>query len=171
MSFKNPEEVKAFAEWAQQRITDMGHYAHTNGLLAGELTGHCVWAMPGRIFIGKIWPGDEKDRTLWMISGDWATPDHIPVELANTAREAARHFALKWQMQAERFATDLAETQTETETDSASWSEVSEQLIERAERLYAIVEQDEWWDEPKQAIDTLLATDKKIAASDQGPDA
>ncbi len=159
MAFKNKEEVEAFTEWAQQEIAAMGQYVHTNGLLAGELRGHCVWAMPGRIFLGKVWPASDKSKAYWIISGSLVTADHIPVDLADTPRDAARHFALKWQLQGERFSTGLGEPGDEVRSDPESWKSVGEKLISQAELLYSVVEEDQFWDTEGQAIDKLLPRD------------
>lgn len=171
MAFRNPEEVEAFTEWAQQHIADMGRYVHTNGLLAGELRGHCVWAMPGRVFIGKIWPDDDRTKALWVISGELVPSDHIAENLAHSARDAARHFALKWQLQADRFASGLGEPDEAAGSDSVSWKEVGDQMVARAETLYAIAEQRELWDTEKQAVDELLPSDYRIEGGDRESDA
>lgn len=170
MAFKSDEEVKAFTEWAQQEIAGMGRYVHTNGLLAGELKGHCVWAMPGRIFIGKIWPASDKSKAYWIISGKMVTTDHIPVDMAETARDAARHFSLKWQLQGERFSANLGEASQEAESDPESWKNVGEQLTAQAELLYSIVEQDELWDTENQSIDKLVPREAKAGANGKDSD-
>ena len=171
MAFRNPEEVEAFTEWAQNHIANMGRYVHTNGLLTGELRGHCVWAMPGRIFIGKIWPADDRTKALWVISGEIVTSDHIAANLADTARDAARHFALKWQLQADRFASGLGVTDEDAGPEADSWREVGEQMAARAEALYAVAEKDELWDTEKQAVDKLLPAEYRVEGGDREFDA
>lgn len=152
MGFKNEEEVQAFTAWAQQHVSSMARHVHTNGVLEGELKGHCVWALPHKIFLGKIWPDGDKSKTYWIISGELVNTDHIEGELADTARDAVRHFSLKWQMQAERLSADFEDSNP----DDSNWQEIGENLVSQAEILYAAAQEDRLWDAESQAMNKLL---------------
>lgn len=72
---------------------------------------------------------------FWVICGDLPT-DHNLFEAAPNAREAARHFSFKWQMQAENLL----------KSDNKEQIEFAQLLISRAEGLYEMYEQDKLWD-------------------------
>ncbi len=84
-----------------------------------------VWMLPQQLFIAELRESSTTPRVLWIIGGDVAA-DHLDIKLANTPRDAARHFGLKWQMNAAREGGDEA-------------------LEQKAERLLALVEADAAW--------------------------
>ena len=99
-------------------------------------------ALPGLLFIGTVASKTDKDKAFWVISGDIPT-DHLELKQAATAREAAKHFALKWQLQAVR----LAESQAvgRHDEDPRVFAAASTELTRKAEALYVLTEQDEHW--------------------------
>ena len=84
------------------------------------------WVFPFQILIGKIREQGDETGFWWFIGGDLAA-DYAESSAALSAREAARYFALRWQIRA---AND---------TDAGS------QLAERAEALYQLTEDDQLW--------------------------
>ena len=70
----------------------------------------------------------------WVICGDLPS-DHNVINVAPNAREAVRHFALKWQMQAENLLQSGDKEQIE----------FANLLIGRAEGLCDMHEQDHFW--------------------------
>jgi hypothetical protein len=87
-----------------------------------------AWAAPGHYLVGKAREASDERSFRWFIRGEKGGLDHVPGETAATAREAARHFSLKWQLDATRLA----------EADAAA-------LVERAEFLYALVDDERFW--------------------------
>jgi hypothetical protein len=73
-------------------------------------------------------------KSYWVLCGDLPS-DHSAVDVATDARDALRHFALKWQVQAENL---LAANSKEQE-------EFAHLLISRAEGLYKLYEDDALW--------------------------
>ncbi len=71
---------------------------------------------------------------FWVLSGDLPT-DHSKFEVADNARDALRHFALKWQMQSE----NLLQSEIKEQKDFAHL------LIGRAEGIYKLCEDDSLW--------------------------
>ena len=74
------------------------------------------------------------DKRYWVLSGDLPS-DHSTVGVAPNAREALRHFSLKWQMQAE----NLLRSKNEEQTIFANL------LIKRAEDFYKLSNDDVLW--------------------------
>lgn len=144
MTFKNQQELEAYAEWAKAQVRGMGEHARSSDLFQEEAMGHAVWTLPHRLFIGKIWPKSNKARGYWIISGTDIPTDHIESSLAETARDAARHFVMKWQLQSARLE-DLGGQRGGDEASDVDWTEVASRLQAQAEALYGLVEKEEIW--------------------------
>jgi hypothetical protein len=158
MAFRTQEQVDAFESWAKAQIDAMGRHAHTSGLVDAEAVGRMVWAVPHKVFLGKVWPKNERNASHWVIAGESLPTDHIEARLAASPRDAARHFALKWQMESTRLADLSGQDSTpggeiRSEVD---WARIGETLERQAELLYAFVERDDVWDAEKNAYDKLL---------------
>ena len=158
MGFKSEEEVRVFTDWAQNEIIEMGRYAQMNNLVTGQPMGKCVWALPEMLFVGKVWPKDDRTRVFWVISGPGLPTDHIEESLAQTAREAVKHFSLKWQLQSssmEKLDTQPASAE-EPVSKNIDMADVAKKLQEHAEALYSVVARDDLWDSEANAIDKQL---------------
>lgn len=86
-----------------------------------------AWALPQQILIGKVRAHGNPATFRWFICGDMPL-DHVGDEVAATPRDAARHFSLKWQLDATRLSGDEGQT-----------------LASQAEALYTLVEDDRLW--------------------------
>lgn len=91
-------------EEAVRIVTDSGSYK------GPVLEARPAWASPFLAMICQVREQGVADRFHWTISGD--TPaDTLASQTAATARDAARHFAMKWQLEAARNKDDaLADT-------------------------------------------------------------
>ena len=87
-----------------------------------------AWVLPDNVVIGQLRDANEPTAFRWVITGEMPT-DHIGSDVAATPRDAARHFSLKWQM-------DAAHTKNPAVVDM---------LVAKAEELYQIVEDDSLW--------------------------
>jgi hypothetical protein len=85
-----------------------------------------AWVLPFQILIGKIREQGDDARFWWFISGDLPT-DHVESSAAASTRDAARYFALRWQIRA------------------ANDKDAGSQLTGRAESLYQLAEDDRLW--------------------------
>jgi len=72
---------------------------------------------------------------FWVICGDLPS-DHNIIDIAKNAREAVRHFSMKWQLQAENLL------QSEDKTQEA----FAQLLIQKANNLYDLAQEDRFWD-------------------------
>ncbi|MCH7501891.1 MAG: DUF4826 family protein [Proteobacteria bacterium] len=86
-----------------------------------------AWTLPFQLLIGKAREQSDARNFRWFICGDIPL-DHLGSAAASTPREAAKHFAMKWQLDAARLQDDSSET-----------------LIENAEALYALADDDNLW--------------------------
>lgn len=103
-----------------------------------------VWMVPHKILIAKIWGLGQKNRFVWAISGEAVITDHIPGKMAATPKDAARHFSLKWQMDADRLIA-LGKTKGPVADSQQHMGSYVNKLIQDAEALYDLTERDEIW--------------------------
>lgn len=85
-----------------------------------------AWVFPYTLLIGQCRDRGRSSGFDWFICGD-APLSHVSSEKAATPRDAARHFALKWQL------------------DAARQGDAGEALARQAEALYELVEEDSLW--------------------------
>lgn len=86
-----------------------------------------AWIMPFEFVIGQTRGSALDVEFLWVIGGKLPI-DCVHSNIAQTARDAARHFSLKWQLDAERLGGAEAA-----------------RLVSLAEYLYSIVDNDDYW--------------------------
>ena len=103
-----------------------------------------IWASPNEILIAKVWDATQKSQFIWTISGEKVVTDHIPGSMAVTAQDAARHFALKWQMDAERLM-ETAKARKSVKQAEAHMEDYTAKLIKQAEMLYDMTTDNEAW--------------------------
>ena len=156
MAFKTQQELQDYTEWAKSEMRGMVDHVRNSDLFTDEVMGHAVWTLPHEVFIGKAWSKSDSNKCFWIISGRQLPTDHIEFKLADTARDAARHFCMKWQMQGARLE-QLGESGIEGEpSDGIDWSKVATSLQSQAEALYMLVENDDAW---KQTEGPLVGPD------------
>jgi len=85
-----------------------------------------AWVFPYTLLIGRFRDHGRKTGFDWFICGD-APLSHVSSKVAATPREAARHFALQWQL------------------DAARLGEAGVELVRKAEALYELVQQEALW--------------------------
>lgn len=104
-----------------------------------------IWAAPEQILIAKVWPASQKRNFIWTISGDGVITDHFAGSLAKTPRDAARHFSLKWQVDADRLIS-LAKAKASDENTRANVEAFAQKMIQQAESLYDLTSRDTGWE-------------------------
>ena len=105
-----------------------------------------VWMIPNEILIAKVWGIANESEFVWAISVDKLIADYVAGSLAAGPREVARHFAMKWQMDADRL-TNLDHSQASIDMSPERLKAFAGELIRNAEKLYEQVESDEAWDQ------------------------
>ena len=86
------------------------------------------WALPNRLLVGKVREQMRPNVFHWFIAGE-VPLDFAPSANATSPRDALRHFAMKWQLDAER---------VDDETKKA-------ELIDLAESVYELAEDERFW--------------------------
>lgn len=115
------------AAWVKQNFDNAVKELIRQNLIDGlMIEAKPAWVFPFKTIIGKARVKDQPGDFLWFICGD-VPFDRIAGSAAATPREAARHFALKWQLDASR----------EGELDS--------ELVFKANALYQLTEDERIW--------------------------
>ena len=145
MVFQDQEELQAYAEWVKGQMNGMADHIKSSDLFRDQVMGHAVWTLPHQLFIGKAWSKVDKTKSYWIISGEKVPTDHIDYSVAQTAREAAKHFTMKWQMQGARLEKLGDGDATGEPSDDVDWVKVANGLQMQAEALYGLVENEDAW--------------------------
>jgi hypothetical protein len=138
---KTEEELK---NWVKNQLQSAVRELTEQGLFnTAMVEAKPAWVFPFGLLIGMIREQGEASSFDWFITGDFPTA-RVHSSIASTAREAARHFALKWQLEAKRLEnSDQAPAAAESSQNADG--KTSEQLVEMAQSLYELVEQDSLW--------------------------
>lgn len=102
------------------------------------------WMVPNDILIAKVWGLGYENDFIWTVSIDKFIADFIAGSLAATPRDVARHFSLKWQMDADRIIAYENAKAPPAVTDK-KMMDYSKQLVERAELLYDLSTREAIW--------------------------
>ncbi len=138
----DPEAVKA---WYKKTLDGVvGEMLRTGAVSGVAVDAAPIWHVPYQILIAKVWDAQKKSSFIWTIAGEAAVTDHISGSLAASAQEAARHFSLKWQMDANRLR-EVARTSPDAQTNDAHMQAYTTKLIEQAEALYELACRDDIW--------------------------
>ena len=103
-----------------------------------------IWAAPSQWLIAKVWGAGQANKFIWTISGDDVVSDYIPGSMADNPRDVAKHFALKWQMNADQIM-HLADNRPMTLDAQSKMKSRAEKLIRHAESLYDLTTQEDIW--------------------------
>lgn len=120
-------------QWVKEQYQMATKYLAAQGLVTQSVVvEESIYLIP----ILSVWKLKVIDGSYyWVICGDLPS-DHNPINAAPTAREAVRHFSLKWQMQAENLLKSGDKEQ----------EEFAKLLISRAEGLYDMYQRENVWD-------------------------
>ena len=138
-----PSREEAMA-WAKDRLGQAVNEIMKSGLFDGmTVEARLEWMLPNKIVIGRVRDSGPGQREYWLIAGELPT-DCIDAELCATPREAAKHFALKWQVGAEQIR-DPELRKAQGLNQEIDWEAASNDLASVAESLYQVVEADNVW--------------------------
>jgi hypothetical protein len=122
-----PEIDAKLKSWIDTSIAEAVRELSGQGLMTGiMIEAKPAWVLPERILIGKLRDPGARSDFYWFICGEVPT-DCLPSSVAPSPRDVARHFSLKWQLDAARQESEGSE------------------LEERAELLYALSDDDRLW--------------------------
>jgi hypothetical protein len=119
-------------QWVKKQYQIATKYLAEKGIITNSVAVEESRYLVPILALWKLTAMDGKK--FWVLCGDLPS-DHSSVDVALNAREALRHFALKWQMQAE----NLLQAKNEEQNKFAHL------LIGRAEGLYKLHNDENLW--------------------------
>lgn len=130
--------------WAQSLLERVVENINDRGVIDSPLVeARVAWAKPGDVVIGQLRDQGNPGEFLWVIGGN-VPVDCVHSTIAATARDAARHFAMKWQLEAARY--ESADERVRLGLDpSVDWDAQAKALVAKAEYLYSIFDDDQYW--------------------------
>lgn len=142
---KTEKEKEALKNWFKPLLDAVVQDMLKRNAVAGTaVEASPAWAFPNKILIAKVWGMGQKTRFIWTISGEGVITDYIAGNMATTPRDAARHFALKWQMDADRLLA-VGKSKGPSGDARLQMGNYSNKLVKDAESLYELTERDEIW--------------------------
>ena len=140
-------DKEALRTWYTALLNDTVQEMIRSGVVIGiAIEASPVWAMPDEILIAQVWNASKKDEFVWTISGEKFASDHIAGSLAASPREAARHFALKWQVDADHLLNLIKNKAPDEKTEDQMQDQAAE-LTQYAESLYELTNLEDIWEQ------------------------
>ena len=143
MSAPAPFDEASFAQWHQAQQQQVADYLRKIQVFDTDITGEWLWIIPYRAMLGRVWPKHGANPKLWVITGVVPT-DHAEAGAARNCREAARYFALKWQLEAARLGQNKSDTLA-TGANEIDWNEMGTGIARRAEWLHDLMQDERRW--------------------------
>jgi len=140
-------DKEALRTWYTALLNDTVQEMIRTGVVIGiAVEASPVWAAPDEILIAQVWNASNKSEFIWTISGQKFATDHIVGSLAATPREAARHFALKWQVDADHLL-NLIKNKAPDEKTTKQMQDQATELTQYAESLYELTNLEDIWEQ------------------------
>lgn len=133
----------AFAQWHQAQQQQVADYVRRQGIFDTDISGEWLWIIPHRAMLGRIWPKHGVSPKYWVITGVVPT-DHAEAGVARNVREAARYFALKWQLEAARLGKG-SNAAPAVGGDKIDWKDMENNIASRAEWLHDLMQDNRRW--------------------------
>lgn len=143
----SPEEQRdAFIAWAKSKLDGAARTLREKGVYAGQpVEARVSWTLPHQVLIGKIRRADKPEDFVWVIAGEEMPTDHAEAAVAGNPRDVARHFALKWHLDAARLEGLDSMDGPRTRGVDVKWRGIGEDLAQQAEALYRFVDDEDIW--------------------------
>ncbi|MEP2652302.1 MAG: DUF4826 family protein [Paraglaciecola sp.] len=133
--------TKELDEWVKETL-NAGVYSFLEivNIDSAFVEAKAAWVLPFQILIGKIRAQTQPEEFTWIVCGNLPT-DYVGGSVAATPRDAAKHFSLKWQLNASQIqAKNNHETSVKQEKDDDA-----NNIINHAEALYELAQNDSLW--------------------------
>ncbi|MGB5486688.1 MAG: DUF4826 family protein [Lysobacterales bacterium] len=142
---RSETEKEALKDWFKPLLDKVvQEMLKRNAVTGTAVEASPAWAFPNKILIAKVWGMGQKTRFIWTISGEGVITDYIAGSMAATPKDAAKHFALKWQMDADRLLA-VGKNKGPTRDAQLQMGNYANKLIKDAESLYDLTNREEVW--------------------------
>lgn len=130
-------DPQALSTWVREQFQRANkHLAEKGILFESVVTEESRYLAP----YAAVWRIRSQDKkSYWVVSGDLPA-DAVPLEAAESAREAMKRFSYSWQMQAENI--ERSGTKDQAQVDFAKL------LNNKADMLYRLATDKKIWQDP-----------------------
>ncbi len=150
---KADDDAKALESWYKSLLDQVvKEMIRLKAVTGTAVQAAPVWMVPHQILIAKVWGLGHENDFVWSVSVDKLIADYVGGSLAASPRDVARHFSLKWQMDADRLM-NRENSKLAVEKSDTSMRAFSQKLIENAEILYEMANRDDVWQERQSLVD------------------
>lgn len=122
--------------WVRTKFQEANKFLAEQGIISDQILSKDSRYLAPLVAVWKFSTTDK--HKVWVINGDVPT-DMVTEKVAQSAREAVRHFALNWQLKADAIL--------HSEQPSQEQRNYANYLINRAENLYQLGEQEALWEQ------------------------
>jgi hypothetical protein len=136
-----PTAQENYAAWAQAAMYRICERMVEAGVVGRDAHADVAWTVPSRFLIARVTTSSKPHEVFWATGGELPV-DFIPVKVAATVRDAARHFCLRWQLEGARIAHLSSNAAPGT---AGEWKQVGGSLADKAELLNEFERRDEFW--------------------------
>lgn len=143
-NFEKPDS-KELENWINKSLgAAVSKYCIKTNIDKSIIEAKSDWVLPFQLLIGRIRLISQPTNFIWLICGQSST-DFVDGTVATTAREAAKHFSLKWQLTAYR----IQDENNGPKATSIPKKDIANNLVTQAETLYSLVENNLLWKLPE----------------------
>lgn len=129
------DSQEKLSEWVRKQFQRANKYLSEHGVLFDTVVAEESRYLAPLVAVWKIKSLDK--QFYWVICGELPT-DFVAFDNAPTARQALKHFSLKWQLKAENLLMNEKETIQQ---------DVARKLIDSAEKIYQLQADEKLWGE------------------------
>ncbi|ACA86985.1 MULTISPECIES: DUF4826 family protein [Shewanella] len=134
----NAEQQEALRqEWIREHFQKANRFLAEKGVIPSKVIADDSRYLAPYVAVWKMESKQPTKQTFWVMSGDLPS-DYVDVKVAETARDALRHFSMMWQMKAENLIKSGA-------TQDPTQAKFAQLLVSRAESLYQIQGDEKLW--------------------------
>jgi hypothetical protein len=142
MTFEIKNEADA-KRWNQLQYAEALKYCQRHQLPVLEFNKKDSRVLPPVLAVWHVILQGQPKRAVWIVGGE-VMMDHVDASVAKDAREALRHFSMTWQLKASALEEQL-ENDTSGAMDPEEQRKVIQTMVEKAEALYELYQNDSIW--------------------------
>lgn len=145
MTAEDEASREAAIDWARKTIERAVQTFLDQGVLDSPVVEtKPSWGLSPDVLIAMLREQGAQAHAYWLICGAAVPFGYLPASAARTPREAARHFALNWQLKAARLR-DSADSRMTEQSRPGTGPAAAAHLERQAEWLYRLVDDDSLW--------------------------
>lgn len=144
MNESSESVTRDLVDWSREQLGFAVDRLMREGVFRGDLLEiKPAWAFPNEFVIGRVREQGDASGFIWVICGSEPF-DFLSSNVASTPRDAARHFTMRWQLEAERHRDPAVQKKVDPLAQK-DWNSLCAALEARATALFKLVETDDLW--------------------------